>query len=59
MNYHYVFRILYYYFVGGALGDSIKTGNVSSLILAIVGCLIGVMWMFPIFTPEDKSDKKL
>jgi len=45
--------------VGCGLGDAIKHSNISTLFLTIVGLFIGLIWLFPMFSPEEKRDEKL
>ena len=54
-----IWNFLFYIFIGDTLGAAIQTGSVGLLLIAIVGAGAGLLWVFPLFLPEEKRDKKL
>ncbi len=54
-----IWNFLFWIFIWNTLGRSIQSSSVGFLLIAIVGSFIGLMWIFPIFLPEEKRDKKL
>jgi hypothetical protein len=54
-----LWNILFWVFIGDTLAQAIKTGSVGMLLIAIVGSAAGLMWLYPLFKPEENRDQKL
>ena len=52
-------NIFFYIFIGDTFATAVKSGSLGILTIAILGMLIGVTCLYPIFRPEDVNGKKL
>jgi len=51
-----IWRMLFYLFIGDTLASAIRGGSKGLLFIAIAGAFIGLMWLYPLFKPEEKRD---
>lgn len=54
-----LWNILFWIFIGDTLTTAIKSGSVGMLLIAIGGAAVGLLWLYPLFKPEENRDQKL
>jgi len=52
-----IWRLLYYYTIGTIFASAMRHSDIVILLFAIIGLLIGVMWLFPAFPSEENIDR--
>ena len=50
-------EFLFYTYIGYTFASAVKESNVTLLKLAIAVMAIGMLWIFPLFLPEEKRDR--